>query len=96
MFWRVPARIEGEWKGDVAGRPIGVKLGQRYQYVSGTLRWMGRDHAIAEQKVDGDRIALRAGTQAAPLVMTLRAQGDTLAGELREGEAAPVALTLRR
>jgi SAM-dependent methyltransferase len=96
MFWRVPARIEGEWKGDVAGRPIVVNLAQRYQYVSGTLRLSARDHAIAEQKVDGDRIALRAGTQAAPLVMTLRAQGDMLTGEIREGEAPPVPLTLRR
>jgi len=96
MFWRVPARIEGQWKGVVAGGPIAIDLRQRYQYVSGTLRWSGHDHAIAEQKVDGDRIALRAGTEASPLLVSLHAQGDVLTGEFREKGGTSVALTLRR
>jgi SAM-dependent methyltransferase len=96
MFWRVPARVDGQWRGVAAGKPFTLDLRQRYQYVSGTLRWSGRDYAIAEQKVEGDRIALRAGTEASPLLANLHAQRDVLTGEFSEKGGTPVAVTLRR
>ena len=96
MFWRVPARVEGEWRGGAAGRPLSIRLRQRYQFVSGTLRLDGREYAIAEQKVDGTRLALRSGPEGTPSVLELRADGDLLVGELAETGRAAVGLTLRR
>jgi len=96
MFWRVPARVDGSWNGEAAGKAVVLDLRQRYQYVSGTLRWAGRDHAIAEQKLDGDRLQLRVGPDPAPLTVDLRADGEVMRGELVEGDLAPVAMALRR
>ena len=98
MFWRVPARVDGQWKGDAAGKPIAIDLRQRYQYVSGTLRWSGRDYAIVEHKVDGTKLALHIGNRdKASIRLDLRADGDVLTGQLSERKArTPVALTLRR
>ena len=96
MFWRVPARVDGSWNGEAAGKAVVLDLRQRYQYVSGTLRWAGRVHAIAEQKLDGDRLQLRVGPDPAPLTVDLRADGEVMRGELVEGDLAPVAMALRR
>lgn len=96
MFWRVPARVDGRWSGSAADKPVALELRQRYQYVSGTLRWSGRDYTIAEHKVDGDRIALRAGAEGALVLVSLHAEGEVATGHLSEGNGASVPLTLRR
>lgn len=97
MFWVVPAQVAGRWGAEVAGRQLSIDLRQRYQHVSGTLRFAGREYAITEQKVRGRELALRVGAGDAPtLQLDLRANGEVLAGQLREAGRAPVDFTARR
>jgi SAM-dependent methyltransferase len=97
FYWLVPARVAGRWEGHAGGRPVALDFAQRYQRVSGTLRWAGRDYHFADRPVKGERLALQLAAPGRPaLTVDLRAQGDTLVGQLREGRRKPVELLARR
>jgi SAM-dependent methyltransferase len=96
-FWRVPARIGGQWRGGVANRALVLDVRQHYQRVSGSVRWSGHDYRFEGQRIDGTQIALEAGSAgSAGLRLELRAQGDRLVGRLREGDGRPVEVQLHR
>jgi SAM-dependent methyltransferase len=93
-YWRVPARVEGRWRGEAAGEPLALDLEQRYQKISGTLRFSGRDYPFIDQRLDGDRLSLALG---GPVVsVELRLSGDRLVGELRQSGKRIVANLARR
>jgi SAM-dependent methyltransferase len=96
-YWLVPARIEGRWEGHAGGEKVALDFEQRYQRVSGTVRWAGRDYRFADRPIEGERLAL--GLMAPgrpPLTLELQARGDALVGQLREGQRKPVDLRARR
>ena len=92
LFWRVPARIAGRWRGEAGGVLIDLQLEQSYQTVAGSLRWRGRDHAFDGARVDGAGVTL--AIPAADLAISLHAIGDRLDGELRERDRPPLHLVL--
>ena len=95
-YWLVPARVAGQWKGQLAGRPVALSIDQRYQLVSGTLRLNGRDYAFAGGKVAGDRLSFAAGDSGSRVEVDLRARGDTLTGEIGEAGRAQSRVELER
>ena len=61
-FWIVPAKVAGNWRWSL---PVGtgtqdyeLTLAQEFQAISGTLRVGGREIALDEGKLEGDRIML--------------------------------------
>jgi SAM-dependent methyltransferase len=96
-YWLVPARVAGHWEGVAAGQPLAIDFSQRFQRVSGVVRWAGSDYRFVDQPVEGERLSLQLhapGRQT--LFVELRARGDALAGELREGRGKAVELHVRR
>jgi SAM-dependent methyltransferase len=55
MLWKVPARIDGAW---TAGRVLHLQLTQKYQMLSGIVRFRGQTYDQATGKMDGDRVHL--------------------------------------
>ena len=55
MLWKVPARIDGAWS---AGRVLHLQLTQKYQMLSGIVRFRGQTYDHATGKMDGDRVHL--------------------------------------
>jgi SAM-dependent methyltransferase len=95
-FWRVPARVDGRWRGRAGDAPIAVEFRQDFQHVSGTVRWAGRDYTFADRKIDGRRLELRAtAPDRRSLRLTLRALGDRIVGRL-DTAAGSSALDLAR
>ncbi len=61
-FWIVPAKVAGNWRWSL---PVGtgtqdceLTLSQQFQKISGTLRVGGREIALDESTLEGDRITL--------------------------------------
>jgi SAM-dependent methyltransferase len=97
FYWLVPARVAGHWEGGAAGKPVKIDFTQRFQRVSGALRWAGRDYRFADQPVEGERVSLQLHAPSGQtLSVQLRARGDALVGQLREGRGNAVELHVRR
>jgi len=91
----VPAKLAGRWQGRAGSMPFTLELAQTWQQVSGTLAWRGREYAFSGRELDGERLALT--LDGAPgLTLALRARGDRLDGELREGREAPLSVSAQR
>jgi hypothetical protein len=92
-LWVVPADGAGVWRARVGEREALLNLTQRYQLVSGTLSLEGRELAIADGRLAGDRITFTAGA----LAFSGRLTDDAIEGRAGEG-ADPTALvwTARR
>lgn len=61
-LWRVPARIEGEWRLTEPGeRPARLRLHQHFQDVGGTLIRDGVARPLTDTRLDGDRLRFAAG-----------------------------------
>jgi hypothetical protein len=56
-FWVVPASVQGTWR-----TPVGrLRLNQKFQTFTGTLRTRGKRLKIADGRVRGEEIAFTAG-----------------------------------
>jgi precorrin-6B methylase 2 len=62
-FWIVPAKVEGTWTWQTASGAAELKLTQSFQNAKGTLKLNGKDFAIKDAKLEGDRFRLHAGEQ---------------------------------
>ena len=90
-YWLVPAKIDGRWKGRAAGKAVALEVDQRYQRVSGVLRWSGREYRFSDQRIEGERLAMSLESRGRPkLELSLRADGASLVGEVREGRGRSV------
>jgi SAM-dependent methyltransferase len=76
MLWIVPAKIAGDWRIDVDGRPAELKIEQRFQRIHGTARVDGRPQRIRNGRVDGDRVAFDLVVGGKARRFTGRARGD--------------------
>jgi SAM-dependent methyltransferase len=86
-LWLVPAPVAGVWRTKVGERRALLNLTQRYQALGGTLSLDGRELAITEGRLDGDRISFSAGS----LAISGRVSGDAI-----EGRAGDTAWTAQR
>ena len=93
-FWIVPAKVAGNWRWSL---PAGtgtldyeLTLSQQFQKISGTLRVGGREVALDESTLEGDRITLaymaKVGGKALAHRLAGRVTGLSIAGtaELKE------------
>ena len=73
----VPAKVEGRWTASVPGGPMTLNLKQQATRVSGTARLKGRDVALEDVKLRGERLSFRvAGSMYAGRVDGAAIQGD--------------------
>ena len=87
-FWIVPAKVAGKWRWSL---PVGtgtqdyeLTLAQEFQKISGTLRVGGREIALDESKLEGDRVTLaytaEVGGKALVHRLAGRVAGQSIAG----------------
>ncbi len=57
-LWIVPARVDGRWQVQFedGGPPLALTLQQRFQMVSGSARWNGRDAELSQARVNGAQV----------------------------------------
>jgi SAM-dependent methyltransferase len=92
-LWLIPARVAGTWRTRVGERDALLNLTQRYQTLGGTLSLDGRELAISDGRLAGDRITLTAGS----LTLSGRVSGDAIEGRAAErAEVTSLAWTSRR
>ncbi len=63
FLWIVPAKAEGTWTWETNPSIAELKLTQSFQNLKGTLKLNGKETAIKDAKLDGDRISFSAGTK---------------------------------
>jgi 16S rRNA G966 N2-methylase RsmD len=89
FYWVVPAQVHGAWNISVPGaavQPLRITFAQQYQYLDGNAVVRGKRVAIAEGKVEADRVRLKLlfrGGGAYDLRGTVH--GDTIRGEAVHG-----------
>jgi Methyltransferase domain len=87
-LWIVPAKVEGTWRSRLgAGGELELELKQKYQRVSGTVRYRNVECPIAEATLSGDRLAIRACEGANRLQMIGKAYPDRIVGMVTRGGA---------
>lgn len=89
-LWLVPADAAGVWRTRLGERDALLNLVQRFQLLSGTLSLEGRELAVADGRVAGDRITFTAGR----LSFSGRLAGDALDGHVHR-PADPTTLAWR-
>jgi SAM-dependent methyltransferase len=90
-FWVVPAKVGGVWQWDMPvlgkDRRYQVTLAQKFQTISGSVKTDGRDGALQNPRVRGDRISFSFSVpvNGAPVKheFTGKVEGDTIAGTAR-------------
>jgi SAM-dependent methyltransferase len=83
----VPAKIEGRWTASVPGGPMTLNLKQQATRVSGTARVKGRDVALEDVKLRGERLSFRvAGSTYAGRVDGAAIRGDGGAWSARRAQ----------
>ena len=92
-LWLVPADVAGVWRTRVGPREGVLNLSQRYQTLGGSLSLDGRELALTEATLRGDRITL---TAAGGLVLSGRVSADAMEGEAGERGATPQAWSSQR
>jgi hypothetical protein len=92
-LWLVPADAAGVWRTRLGEREALLNLVQRFQLLSGTLSLDGRELAVADGRLAGDRITFRAGS----LSFSGRLAGDAIEGHVHEpADLTTLAWTARR
>jgi methyltransferase family protein len=86
MLWIVPAKVAGTWR-----LPDGdLRLGQRFQMLTGTLRTRNGDVAVVESRLVGNQITFTAGSTR----YVGRVSGRTMRGTVTAGgRAVPFSAT---
>jgi hypothetical protein len=80
-LWLIPAAGAGIWRTRLGEREALLNLTQRYQQLGGTLSLDGRELAIVDGRLAGERITFMAGS----LAFSGRLAGDTIEGRAGEG-----------
>jgi len=78
--WYVPAKVEGEWAVKTNPGSGILKLSQAFQVIKGTLTLNGKEWAIADGKLEGDRIRFTADNKE----YTGRVKGKTIEGTVKK------------
>jgi SAM-dependent methyltransferase len=92
-LWIVPAKVDGVWAIQSGSGSGELKLSQEFQNLKGTLTHNGKDLAITDAKLEGDRIRFTAGDSN----YSGRVNGKTMEGTTRKnGSEATWSATLRQ
>jgi precorrin-6B methylase 2 len=78
-LWIVPAKVEGIWKWQNGTGQAELKLSQQFQAFEGTLTLNGKESAIENAMLVGDRISFHAGNQE----YSGQVKGDRIEGSFR-------------
>lgn len=78
-LWIVPAKVEGTWTWSSATGNEELKLTQKFQEISGALNTSGRESAVQNAKLEGNRIRFTAGSQEYSGIVN----GNTIAGSVK-------------
>ncbi|MBM4019607.1 MAG: class I SAM-dependent methyltransferase [Planctomycetes bacterium] len=96
-YWVLPGGAAGAWKWTLPGakgEQCQLRLRQRFQAVSGTVKIDGQEQPIADAKLAGDRLTFaivrEAGKDKAKMLFSGRIIGNTLVGTV-ETEGGPAA-----
>ncbi|MCC6608718.1 MAG: class I SAM-dependent methyltransferase [Burkholderiales bacterium] len=89
-LWRVPARVQGPWRARLgAGGELELALEQKFQRVTGTVRYRNAQCPIEAATLSGDRLAIRACEGSNRLQLTGKAYQDRIVGTVARGGAPP-------
>jgi hypothetical protein len=89
-LWRVPARVQGAWHARLgAGGELELALEQKFQRVTGSVRYRNVQCPIEAATLSGDRIAIRACEGANRLQLAGKAYPDRIVGTVVRGGAPP-------
>jgi SAM-dependent methyltransferase len=91
-LWHVPADSAGIWRVRLGDREALLNLTQRFQTLGGTLSLDGRELAIGNGRLSGDRIAFTAGE----ISLGGRIAGDAIEGTGTSPGAVTLAWSARR
>jgi hypothetical protein len=81
------------WQAQLGASEARLTLTQRFQMLSGTLSVSGREEALTDARMTGDRITFAAGGR----TFAGRVTTDAIAeGTIREAQAPPVPWSARR
>jgi tRNA G46 methylase TrmB len=83
-FWKVPAKVAGQWSFQGLDRraPVLLQLTQRHQRVGGTLAWGDKSQPLLGARIDGADLHFSFVNESGHLqAVQVRVQGDTMAGE---------------
>lgn len=87
-LWIVPARVGGTWRGrvDGDGAPLEIVLRQKFQDITGDVRWHGKS-ALTAAKLRGAEIAFDVMAPGRGIRRSFkgRVQGDTITGTVGTG-----------
>ena len=93
-LWVVPARLAGYWRGTLSGpegdEPVVIEFRQRFQNASASV-WLKRFTLEGAVRIRGESVSLKLDRSSlkpgsVPLEFTLRAAGDRIEGEARDGQ----------
>jgi hypothetical protein len=83
-FWKVPAKVAGQWSFQGLDRraPVLLQLTQRHQRVGGTLARGDKSQPLLGARIDGADLHFSFVNESGHLqAVQVRVQGDTMAGE---------------
>lgn len=87
-FWRVPAKVEGDWKVRLPGGETGtLSLKQEFQKVSGTLKQGSRTIPVKDARLNGTTLNFTYGNGADAAKGTAQFSGNRFMGTI-EGRAS--------
>jgi protein-L-isoaspartate O-methyltransferase len=84
FYWVVPMRVQGAWQLSVARlaeQPLALTLTQQRQYLEGGLAERGKRQAIAEGRIEGDRIRFKAALNGERYDFRGTIEGERMHGE---------------
>jgi hypothetical protein len=89
FYWVVPAQVQGMWHVDVSGvaaQTLPVTFTQRYQYVEGSAMARGKRIAIADGKIDADRVRFKLALNGPVYEFRGTVEGNNMRGEATQGD----------
>jgi SAM-dependent methyltransferase len=89
-LWIVPARVQGNWRGKLAGGKadeFDLDIRQGFQVFDGRLARSGHTTRLSEGRVNGQKLSFAAaGADGRPERYTATVRGEQMTGEVRSGE----------
>jgi hypothetical protein len=89
-LWIIPAKVEGNWRVEVAGAAQGrydLNLRQRFQMLEGSARNASQALEVRDGRVRGEEVTFTLVEGSAARVFTGRFAGERLEGSIKGGDA---------
>lgn len=83
--WVVPARVAGRWSLRAGGRGMTLRLEQKFQEITGTLRVDGRTLPLRDAKISGAGISFAVETRGGATTFAGTVDGRAMTGTAKRG-----------